>query len=290
MLATFKKEFCSYFYNMTGCVFLAFFIFFNGLYFYFINIINGLVEYQYVLSNSTIIFLIIIPLITMKLYAQEKKNKTDQLLFTVPVSITKITLGKYLAAMTLFLLALILTFVFPSMLLLFVKDIADFPMAKILGAYLGYFLLGSCFISVGTFISALTENQIAVSISTFGLIFIFYILDGIAARFPTSTTSSIIFILILILALCFLIYKRAKSFLLAATVFLFFVAGIISCYHFHPEVFDSAIYKIMSWFSLLSRFNNFNNGILDLSDIVYYLSFISLFLFCTINALEKDRY
>ena len=80
----------------------------------------------------------------MRLYAQEKKNKTDQLLFTVPVSITKITLGKYLAATSLFLLALSLTFIFPSILLFFIKDISDFPFAKILGAYLGYFLLGSC--------------------------------------------------------------------------------------------------------------------------------------------------
>ena len=290
MLAILKKEFCSYFYNMTGYVFLAFFIFFNGLYFSLININNGLAEYQYVLSCSTIIFLIIIPLITMRLYAQEKKNKTDQLLFTAPVSMTKITLGKYLAATSLFLLALGLTFIFPSILLFFIKDISGFPLAKILGTYLGYFLLGSCFISIGIFISALSENQIAVSISTFGLIFIFYVLDNLAMRLPTDIISSMIFILILILSLCFLIYKRTKNFLLAATVFLFFIAGLISYYYFSPEIFDSAIYKILIWFSLMSRFNNFNEGILNLSDIIYYLSFISLFLFCTVNTLEKNRY
>ena len=94
MRAIFKKEFLSYFRNMTGYVFLSFFIFVMGLFFSVINIFSGLLDYQYVLSNISMLFLIIIPLLTMNLFSQEKRNKTDQLLFTAPISISKITLGK----------------------------------------------------------------------------------------------------------------------------------------------------------------------------------------------------
>ena len=98
MRAIFKKEFLGYFRNMTGYIFLSFFIFVTGLFFSVINIFSGLLDYQYVLSNISMLFLIIIPLLTMNLFSQEKRNKTDQLLFTAPISISKITLGKYFAS------------------------------------------------------------------------------------------------------------------------------------------------------------------------------------------------
>ena len=116
MLSILKKELRSYFNCMSGYVFLAFFIFITGLYFSLINIFQGIPDYQYVISDSTIMFLIIIPLITMRLYSEEAKNKTDQLLFTSPISIAKITLGKYLASLILFLFALLLTCAFPIIL------------------------------------------------------------------------------------------------------------------------------------------------------------------------------
>lgn len=286
MLAVLKKELLSYFNCLSGYVFLTFFIFISALYFSFINIFQALPDYQYVISNTTIMFLIIIPLLTMKLYSEEAKNKTDQLLFTAPVSITKITLGKYFAAVILFLFALILTTIFPIVLSFY----ASLPVAQIFGTYLGYFLLGACFISVGIFISALSENQIAVSISTFAIIFLFYVLDSFALNLPTGKISSAIFILCLIILLSYLIYNRTKIFFVPLICFVIGLLSLIVAYFFDLNIFDSAIYKILSWFSLLSHFNNFGNGILNLSDIVYYVSFIILFLFLTVNTIEKRRW
>lgn len=286
MLAVLKKELLSYFNCLSGYVFLTFFIFISALYFSFINIFQALPDYQYVISNTTIMFLIIIPLLTMKLYSEEAKNKTDQLLFTAPVSITKITLGKYFAAVILFFFALTLTTIFPIVLSFY----ASLPFAQIFGTYLGYFLLGACFISVGIFISALSENQIAVSISTFAIIFLFYVLDSFALNLPTGKISSAIFILFLIILLSYLIYNRTKNFFVPLICFVIGLLSLIVAYFFDLNIFDSAIYKILSWFSLLSHFNNFGNGILNLSDIVYYVSFVILFLFLTVNTIEKRRW
>ena len=281
-----KKELRSYFNCMSGYVFIAFFVFIMGLYFSLINISQGLPDYQYVISDSTIMFLIIIPLITMRLYSEEAKNKTDQLIFTVPTSISKITLGKYFAALILFLFAMILTSAFPILLSFYGK----IPVAQILGTYVGYFLLGACFISIGIFISALSENQIAVSISTFAIIFVFYILDSIATKLPTDKNSCAVFILCVILFLCYVFYTRLKNFIGSFIFCIVSLVAFLLTYFFAPGVFESAIYKILTWFSLLSHFNNFGSGILNLSDIVYYVSFVILFLYLTVNTIEKRRW
>ena len=289
MRAIFKKEFLGYFRNMTGYIFLSFFIFVTGLYFSMINILSGLLDYQYVLSAISMLFLIIIPLLTMNLFSQEKRNKTDQLLFTAPVSISKITLGKYFASLSLLLVGLLITFIFPAILLFFVENINDFAFGSILSSYLGYFLLGGCFIAVGLFISSLFENPIVVSIVTFGTLFLFYILEGLAEKLPKDKFSCALFVGFSILCLCWILYRRIENFLFAGIFFLVLIGILISLYFFMPDIFDSGIYKILIWFSLLSRFNNFSNGILSLADIFYYLSFIIFCLGININMIENKR-
>ena len=289
MRAIFKKEFFGYFHNMTGYIFLSFFIFMIGLYFSLINVFAGHLDYQYVLSNTSILFLIIIPLLTMNLFSQEKRNKTDQLLFTAPVSVLKITLGKYFAAVSLFFFAMFLTLIFPSILLIFAENINDLAFGRILSSYLGYFLLGACFIAVGLFISSLFENSIVAGIIIFGSLFCFYILEGVAEKLPKDKISCLIFVFLFICLLSVIIYKRIGDRLISTVFFLILSLILVGLYFFVPNIFDSGIYKILIWFSLLSRFNNFRNGIISLADIFYYLSFISFFLAMNVNMLESSR-
>ena len=100
MRAIYKRELRSYFQSMTGCVFVAFLVIFTGIYFTAYNLNMGYPYFSYTLSGSLIVFLVGIPLITMKSFSEERKNKTDQLLLTAPVSLTKIVLGKYFAMVT----------------------------------------------------------------------------------------------------------------------------------------------------------------------------------------------
>lgn len=274
---------------MTGYMFLSFFIFMIGLYFSLINVFAGHLDYQYVLSNTAILFLLIIPLLTMNLFSQEKRNKTDQLLFTAPVSILKITLGKYFAALSLLLFGMSLTLIFPSILLIFAENMNDLAFGRILSSYLGYFLLGACFIAVGLFISSLFENAIVAAIITFGSLFCFYILESVAERLPKDKISCAIFVFVFICILSWLIYKRTENLIISIVFFSILSLVLVGLYFFTPNIFDSGIYNILIWFSLLSRFNNFSNGIISLADIFYYLSFISFCLVINTNMLENKR-
>jgi len=279
LLPILKKELKLYFASMSGYVFIAFFVFITGLYFVLINIFQGYLDYQYVISDTAIVFLIIIPLLTMRLFSEEAKNKTDQLIFTAPVSMTRIVLEKYFAALILFLIAMLISMIFPAVLSLYGK----LPIAQITGTYVGYFLLGACFISVGIFISALSENQIAVAISTFGIIFLFYILDSLAYGLPTGKNSSAVFIFLIFILLAKFIYDQTRIFFVAVFLFVLLSVFLICAYIFNFSILDSAMYKILSWFSLMSRFNNFSGGILNFADIIYYISFVILFLCLTIS-------
>ena len=135
-----------------------------------------------------------------------------------------------------------------------------------------------------------TRSNAFEKIKNIYIIFVFYILDSIATKLPTDKNSCAVFILCVILFLCYVFHTRLKNFIGSS---IFCAVGLIAfflTYFFAPSVFDSAIYKILTWFSLLSHFNNFGSGILNLSDIVYYVSFVILFLYLTINTIEKRRW
>ena len=113
MLAIYKREFKSYFQSMVGCVFVAFLVAFTGIYFTAYNLNAGYPYFSYTLSGSLIVFIVGIPLITMRSFAEERKNKTDQLLLTAPVSLTKIVLGKYLAMISVVAIPNLIFCLFP---------------------------------------------------------------------------------------------------------------------------------------------------------------------------------
>ena len=113
MLAIYKRELRSYFQSMVGCVFVAFLVLFTGIYFTAYNLTAGYPYFSYTLSGSLIVFIVGIPLITMRSFAEERKNKTDQLLLTAPVSLTKVVLGKYMAMATVVAIPNLIFCLFP---------------------------------------------------------------------------------------------------------------------------------------------------------------------------------
>jgi ABC-2 type transport system permease protein len=126
------------------------------------------------------------PLLTMRLLAEEKKSKRDQLLLTSSISLTSIVLGKFFSAVSVFAVTCVITFVYP--IILFVLGVPALPL--ILNGYLGFFLIGMAFISVGVFISALTENQLTAAVGTYGCLLLFLTLDLLITqiRLPWITT------------------------------------------------------------------------------------------------------
>ena len=168
MKAIFKKEFRSYFLSPIGYVFVAIFFFVASLFFVINNIFGGYGDINAVFSSMTMIFLFLTPVITMRSMAEEKNSKTDQLLLTAPVSVVSIVTGKLLAAMSVLAIAMATTVIYPIILLNFTTP----AWGKFFGNYVGFFLMGTAFVSIGIYISALTENQIIAAVSTFGVLFL----------------------------------------------------------------------------------------------------------------------
>ena len=168
MTAIFKREFKSCFTGMIGWVIAAVSLFFLGLYFTNRNLLYASSDFASVLYTMTMILLFLLPAISMRSFAEERKNKTDQLLLTSPVSIPAIVAGKFLAELAVFALPLAAAVVMPLLLQAF----GTVSLVAAYSALLGYLLLGGACLAVGTWISALTENQILAYLATFGALLV----------------------------------------------------------------------------------------------------------------------
>ncbi|MCG8499446.1 MAG: ABC transporter permease subunit [Firmicutes bacterium] len=175
MLAIFKRELKSYFYSPIGYIFVGFFLLLSGYFFATGNLMSGIADMKMVFGNLSIVFLFLVPILTMRLISEEKKSKTDQLLLTSPVSLTGVVIGKYLAAVAVFLISLLITGVYPIILYIFSSP----SLGEILAGYLGFFLMGSAFIAIGLFISSMTENQVISAVASFGVLLLLWLIDMI---------------------------------------------------------------------------------------------------------------
>lgn len=202
MKAVYKKELKAYFQSIIGCVFIAFLIAFTGIYFMAYNMTTGYPYFSYTLSGSLIVFIVGIPLITMRSFAEERKNKTDQILLTAPVSLWKVVVGKYLAMVTVIAIPNLIFCLFP--LIIKLQGTAYLTVDYI--SILMFFLLGCVFAAIGMLLSALTESQIIAYIGTFGIFLILYLWDGILSLFPNTAMSGLVFIILLILLAAFYIF------------------------------------------------------------------------------------
>jgi len=286
MSAVLKKELKIYFSTPTGYIFMGFFLLISGFFFAVSNLFSASPNYTSVLGNITFIFLVVVPVLTMRLLSEEARTKTDQLLLTSPLKLTEIVLGKYLAAVTVFVVTIAVTILYPIILSLY----GDIPVAETLGAYIGFFLLGCSFISIGLFISSLTENQFVAAVVTFAALLLTWVIDWLESALPTDRVAGFVFVLILVGLVGAWIYLTIRNLIISISATVVGAAAFIAVYILKPEFYDNAIVRFFKWFSLLSRYQKFTNGLLDLSSIVYYLSFIFVFIFLTIRVLEKRRW
>jgi len=271
---------------MMGYVFLAFLLLIIGIWFAMNNIMGGTANFQMALSNTTIFFFILIPTLTMRLFSEEARQKTDQLLFTSPLSVMQIVLGKFFAAVSLFLLATGVSVVLPLM----INHYADLPVSQVVGAYAGFILLGAACIAVGVFISVLTDNQIIAAVLTVAAVFVMFVMEFVAHMMPTTTFASFIFVIIIVAAVIAIWYNATRH-VIATLIFAALAIGIAGgLYLFNNLIYDGIAVRALLWLSVFSRYDNFLNGVLNLSDIVYYISFSALFVYFTANVIEKRRW
>lgn len=233
MTAIFKKEFKSYFLSPIGYIFVGVFMALASMFFTSGVLYTQMADISLMFSNINVVYLFLASLLTMRLLAEERGKKTDQLLMSSPVSITEIVLGKYLAAMAVFGVTMLLTLIFPAIMYIYGNP----ALSEIIGSYIGFILLWGAFISVGVFISSLTESQMIAGVLTFASLLLIYFIGW-----------------------------------------------------FQQSVQNPIAQKIIGLFSLLARYSEFQSGVLNIENIVYYLSFIFVFLFLTVSVIDKRRF
>jgi ABC-2 type transport system permease protein len=235
MSAVFKREFRTYFTAPIGYFVLAIVFVFSGFFFYTYNMYGGSADLTGVFSSLFIVSLLaVLPVLTMRLFSDEKRQRTDQALLTAPVRLTGIVLGKFFAALAVFAIAISITLVY-AMVIAF-SAVPDWSV--ILGNYFGLLLLGGLIISIGTLISCLTESQFIAALGTFAASFGLMMIDYLTSVFS------------------------AKAWLVTVVNFL----------------------------SLSRRYSNFTAGIINYSDVVFFLSLQALFLFLTVRVLDRKRW
>jgi ABC-2 type transport system permease protein len=231
MKAIFWKEVKSYFYSPMAYILIGLFMLLTSI------IFMPYLRYGYGLFNNVLetmgfILIVVIPILTMRILAEDRKHGTEVLLITSPVNITSIVVGKFLAVYFVFFVMTALTFVYPIVMVAFGAKFT----AQLVGGYIGFLLLGATYIAVGVFASSLTENQVIAVIISYVSLLIMWLADSVSTL----------------------------------------VGGFVA--------------KVLNWFSILSRYDDFNRGILGLSPVVYYLSFTAVFLFLTVRVIEKRRW
>lgn len=177
MTAVYKRELRSYLTSMIGYIFIFFVLLLTGIYFSAYQLSAAYPKFEYTLSALTFVFLISVPILTMRVLAEERKQKTDQLLLTAPVSVEKIVMGKYLALVTVFAIPMVIICLYPLLMTKF----GTVSLGMAYTAILGFFLLGCANLAIGVFISSLTESQVIAAVLTFVFLFAFYMMNGISS-------------------------------------------------------------------------------------------------------------
>jgi len=232
MLAVYKKELKSYFYSPMAYILIGIFTILTSIFFYPYLTYYKLGDFTMMLDTMSFFLVFIIPVFTMRLLTEDRKNGSETLLLTSPTSLQAVVLGKYIAAVTVYLMMIGISWVYPVIQVIFGGRVSS----QLIGGYIGFFLLGSAFISYGLFASSLTENQIIAAIISVAGLIVIQIADSLSSM----------------------------------------VGGNVG--------------KVLEWFSLLSRYRDFPSGIFGIAPIVYFLSFIALFLFLTVRVIDRRRW
>ena len=286
MIAVLKHELSNYFHSLTAYIFGAFLLAFVGIGAMIYNIQQAVANFEYVLSFVCLVFVVIVPVLTMRVIAEERKQKTDQLLYSLPITTTQVVIGKYLALLVIYLIPLCIISVYP----LIFAQYGEVYLMTSYGSIVAFFIMGAALIAIGTFISSLTENQGFAAGIAIPVMLLNYYSVSLAEHVSATALGSAIALCVLSCLLGVVIRFMTKNENLAYAVAFVLILAVGIAYFMDSAVFEGLLPDIMTKLSLFERFYQFVNGVFDLTAIVYYLTVIVFFLFLSVQSLEKRRY
>lgn len=286
MISVFKHELRGYLHSLTAYLFCAFLLMFVGIGAMLYNIQSAVANFEYVLQFVCLGLVVAVPLLTMRIIAEEKKQKTDQLLYALPLTASQIILGKYLALLVIFFVPMCIISVYP----LIFAQYGEVYLLTSYGSIAAFFIMVASMLAIGIFVSSLTENQgFAAGITICVLLFNYYSVT-LAEHVSTTAFGSLAALYVIVIAAAFVIQHLTKNDNLAYIVGIVGLIALAAAFYADNSIFEGLLPEIMSGLSLFDRFNTFVSGIFDLTSIVFYLTVIVFFLFLSVQSLEKRRY
>lgn len=286
MKAVFRHELSSHLTNPTSYVFGAFVLLFAGIYTMAYNIESAIANFEYAIGSMAFVFLVTIPILTMRVLSEERRQKTDQLLYSLPLTMTKVVAGKFAALLVMLLLPMAIISLYPLVLSFF----GNVYLPAAFGAIIGFFLLGAALLSIGMFVSSVTENQaVAAGLCFVVMLINFYIVD-LANYVASSAFASFAALAIVALLAGIVLYLMTKNSFAALVLTAVLECALLVFYMIDGPSFSGLFPNLMKELSLFQRFFNFIDGVFDLTSVVYLLSVTGLFLFLSVQSLEKRRW
>lgn len=286
MIAVLKHELSGYFHSLTAYIFSAFLLAFVGIGALIYNIQSAVANFEYVLGYVCLGFAVIIPILTMRVIAEERKQKTDQLLYSLPIRTSQIVMGKYFALLTVYLAPLCIVAVYP----LIFAQFGEVYLPTSYGSLFAFFMMGAAMIAAGTFISSLTENQGFAAGIAVPVILLNYYSVTLAEYVSVTASGSAAALIVTAVLLGFVIRHLTKNRNLAYGISILIMFAVVIIYFADSSRFEGLVPDIMTKLSLFERFYTFVNGVFDLTAIIYYITVIIFFLFLSVQSLEKRRY
>jgi len=282
----YKKELRSYFNGMMGYIFTAFMLAVIGVYTYLVCFYQGSPVIAYIYESIRFITALLIPLLTMRTMSEEQRQRTDQLLYSSPVSTYSVIIGKFLAALTVYALPLLVACAYPIMLARF--GAINYTWAY--SAIFGFFLMGGAAIAIGVFLSALTDNQMVAAVMSFGAMLACYLMPSFSNLLSSSALSSCIGFAAVSLLAAWLIFSSTKNAIFAGGVGVLGAGASVGLYLAKPTLLEGSFNSAMNSLAVFSHFDSFVYGVFDLRSVVYFVTIMVLFVFFTVQIIEKRRW
>ena len=286
MSAVYRKELKSSLCNMTGVIFIAYVLIWFGIYTIAINLMSGVAQFEYTISSAGFISLLALPVLTMRSFAEEKSNKTDQLLYSLPISTTSVVISKFLAMATVFAVPVVIAGFYPFILSLYGTVYLNTAYSTLIA----YFFLGCSLISVGMFISSVTDSQVIAAVLNIGAIILIYFMTSIAGLFSSAASVSLVCVIAAALIVAYVSYALTKNAVVGISVGAVLAGAAGITYAVKSSLFENLFPETLEALDVFSRTNSFVNGIFDVPAIVFYLSVTVFFGFLTVQSMEKKRW
>jgi ABC-2 type transport system permease protein len=294
MRAVYKREIASYFNSMIGYVYTVIVLAFIAFFFIVTNLLASTQSGSYpyfagALSSSVIILVFAVPILTMKSIADERRSKTDQMLFTYPVKASSVILGKYFAMVTVYAIPLIISCLCP--LIISWESAGGGSLLIDYSTILAFIFLGGLFVAIGMFISSLTESQIIAAVASMGVFLLMFFWSGLVGYVPETAAASFIGFLVILAVILIILHTLARNTTLTAIVGGVGGIGLIAIYLADKTLLNGVLKKFLGLFSVTDAIGNFSTYfVFDLKGLLLFATLAALFVFLTVQSVQKRRW